>query len=410
LNILVYEHACGGGFAEGAVSPGILAEGFGMLRSCVAGLKKAGHKVSVILDEELALLNPPIDVEYIIPIFSFKDAQQAMLKACANVDAAYIIAPETGGTLQSIVKFIEQQGIPLLNSRSEAIQAVSDKINLYRTLKNRGLRTPKTVQVDVAKYREGLFVDELGFPVVFKPVDGVGCSGLSIVEELSQVEGAVRRIIAELGSEVFIVQEYLEGESVSVSLLCTNDKTVVVSLNKQNVILSSPNGVSCYMGGSAPFHSDNEQEILRTSEDVVDCFSGLKGYVGIDMVLTNNGPVVVDVNSRLTTSFVGLSRITDFNVMNAIANSALKNVLPSKIALLGYTCFSKIETPMVDIDVLDKLYKMSEVVSPPFPIQDSKVGCALISVEKNSLDEAYCRLEETKRQVLNICKGVGSFG
>ena len=84
LNILVYEHACGGGFAEGAVSPGILAEGFGMLRAFVSNLKAAGHEVTVILDEGLSRLNPPIEANCVIPIFSFKEAQQAILKACAE--------------------------------------------------------------------------------------------------------------------------------------------------------------------------------------------------------------------------------------------------------------------------------------------------------------------------------------
>jgi len=410
LNVLIYEHACGGGFAEGVVSPGILAEGFGMLRSCVADLKMAGHNVSVILDEELSLLNPPIEADYVLPIFNFKDAQQAMLKTCVDVDAVYVIAPETGGILQTLVKFIEQQGVPLLNSRPNAIQAVSDKTNLYETLKAKGLRTPKTIQVSVTQYREGLFMDTFGFPVVFKPVDGVGCSGLSVVNDTSQVEGAVKKIVAELGSEVFMVQEYLAGESVSVSLLCTDNNAVAVSLNKQNIILSSPDNASSYVGGAVPFYSEIKQEVFRTAETAVNCFPGLKGYVGVDMILTSTGPVVVDVNPRLTTSCIGLSRIADFNLTNAIVDATLKNVLPSKTTLLGYACFSKIETPKTDIDVLDKLCKISEVISPPFPIQDSRTGCTLLSAEGIFSEEAYCRLEEAKRQVLDMYSGVKSVG
>ncbi|MCL2288224.1 MAG: ATP-grasp domain-containing protein [Candidatus Bathyarchaeota archaeon] len=406
MNVLVYEHACGGGFAEGAVSPSILSEGFGMLRSCVADLKEAGHKVTVILDEELSLFNPPIEADYVIPIFNFKDAQQAILKTCTNVDAAYVIAPETGGILHALVKFIEQQGVPLLNSHSNAIQTVSDKVNLYETLRVNSLRTPKTVQVKVAQYREELFVNDIGFPAVFKPIDGMGCSGLSVVEKASQVEGAVRKIVSELGSEVFIIQEYIAGVAISVSLLCTDKKVMAISLNEQNVALSSPNGVSCYIGGVVPFFSEAEQEIFKIAEAVVGCFSGLKGYVGVDMILTDTGPVVVDVNPRLTTSFIGLSRVTDFNFTNAIADAALKNVLPSKVAFLGYACFSKLETPNADIDVLDKLCKISEVISLPFPIQDSKRGCALLSAECVSLDEAKCRLKEAKRQVLDLFRSV----
>ncbi|MGD6935041.1 MAG: ATP-grasp domain-containing protein [Candidatus Bathyarchaeia archaeon] len=402
MNILVYEHACGGCFAEGAVSPGILAEGFGMLRSCVSNLKAAGHEVTIILDEGLARLNPPLEADCVIPIFSFKEAQQAILKACANIDAAYIIAPETGGTLHALVEFIEQNGVPLLNSRSNAIRTVSDKSALYKTLKANKLKTPKTVRVNVAQYVKEAIMSKFDFPVVFKPVDGVGCSGLSIVKDASQVDDAIEKIDSELASDVFIVQEYIEGEAVSVSLLCTGTKTLPVSLNKQNVTLSAPNEVSCYVGGAVPFEHEMKNKAFKTAEKVVTCFSGLKGYVGVDLILTEKGPVVVDVNPRLTTSFIGLSRVTSFNLGDAISNAALKNDLPSKPALSGYACFSKIETPKTDLDVLDKIYQLPGVVSPPFPVHNSDVGCALVSAEGNSLTEACLLLEEAKKRVIDI--------
>lgn len=401
MNILVYEHACGGGFAEGAVSPGILAEGFGMLRSVVSNLKAAGHEVTVILDEGLSRLNPPLEADCVIPIFSFKEAQQAILKACADTDAAYVIAPETGGTLQSLVEFIEQNGVPLLNCRSTAIKAVSDKAHLYEILKANKLKTPKTVRVNVAQYVKEAIMAKFEFPVVFKPVDGVGCSGLSIVNNESQVEGAIEKIDAELASEAFMVQEYVEGEAVSVSLLCTGSKCMPVSLNKQNVTLSTPEEASCYVGGCVPFDHKMKQKAFAIAEKVVGCFSGLKGYLGVDLILTEKGPVVVDVNPRLTTSFIGLSRVAGFNFADAIAKAALKNELPIKPALSGYCCFSKIETPKTDLDCLDVLYKVPGVVSPPFPVQDFEESCALLSGEGNSLDEACLLLEEAKKRVLD---------
>jgi predicted ATP-grasp superfamily ATP-dependent carboligase len=401
LKILIYEHACGGGFAEGVVSPGILAEGFGMLRLCVANLKAAGHEVLVVLDEGLSRLNPPIEADF-IPVFSFKDAQQAILKTCADVDAVCVIAPETGGILYELVKFIEQNGVPTLNSHSSAIQAVSDKANLYKILKANNIKTPKTIQVNAAQCSKEFIISEFSFPVVVKPVDGAGCGGLSVVNDASQVRGAVEKIDAEFDSDTFMIQEYLKGETVSVSLLCTDAKALPVSFNKQNVILSTPEGVSGYVGGAMPFDHEMMQEAVKTAKNVVSCFSGLRGYVGVDLVLTDNGPVVVDVNPRLTTSFVGLSRVVDFNFADAIVNAALENKLPLETGFSGCACFAKIETPRIDIDLLDILYGIPEVVSPPFHVQDSNVGCVLISAEGNSLEEAQRLLEETKKYILGV--------
>lgn len=403
MKVLIYEHACGGGVAEGMVSPEILAEGFGMLRLCAANLKAAGHEVIAIVDESLVRLNAPLEAE-IISVFSFQEAQQAILKICANIDAAYIIAPETDKTLQLLVQFLEQNGVPTLNSYSKAIEAVADKAKLYRALNaNTNVKTPKTIQVNASQNVKEVIIGEFGFPVVIKPVDGVGCSGLSIIENELQISDAIKKIDATLASETFVIQEYLRGEAVSVSLLCTGTKILPISLNKQNITLTTPKGTSCYTGGVTPFAHKMQKEAFKTAEAAVNCFLGLKGYVGVDLILTDTGPVVVDINPRLTTSFVGLSHATRFNLANAIVNAALNNSLPSETVFSDrYVCFSKIETPQVDIYLLDILYGIPEVVSPPFPVQDSKRGCMLISSEGNSLEEAQQLLEEAKRHLLNI--------
>ncbi len=402
MNILLYEHASGGAFAEGAVSPGILAEGFGMLRSIVSGFRAAGHEVTLVAAAELSRFNLPIQANCTIPVFNFKEAQQAILKACADVDAAYVIAPETGGTLQSLVEFIEQNGVPLLNCRSSAIQAVANKAALNETLNSNGIKTPKTVTFSFSDSVKEAIRDRFSFPLVFKPLDGVGCSGLSVVKDESQVKGAIAKIDAELASDSFVIQEYMEGEAVSVSLLCTRNKTLPVSLNKQVVNLGSPEESSSYMGGCTPFDHELKQEAFNVAERVVGCFSGLKGYVGVDLILTEDGPIVVDVNPRLTTSFIGLSRIAGFNFADALANAALKGELPDTATISGYACFSKIETSKPEIQTLQKLYTLPGVVSPPFPVVGCENSCALVSGEGNTLDEAQLLLEEAKKRVLDI--------
>jgi predicted ATP-grasp superfamily ATP-dependent carboligase len=404
VRILIYEHASGGSFAEDSVSPSILAEGFGMLRSIVSSFRVAGDEVTVILAAELSRFNPPINADCIIPVFSFMEAQEVILKACVNVDTAYIIAPETGETLQSLVKLVEQNGVPLLNCRSSAIQTVSNKAVMYEALKNKGLKTPETVMFNVSDslvdVKEAI-KSRFGFPVVFKPLDGVGCSGISIVKNESQVAPAVAKIKAELAAERFVVQEYLSGEAVSVSLLCTGTKSLSVSLNKQEVTLATPDEVSCYVGGCVPFDHTLKQEAFKVAEEVVGCFDGLRGYVGVDLILTISGPVVVDVNPRLTTSFVGLSRIAKFNFAKALADAALKSELPHTMTIEGFACFSKIETPKPPSNALQKLYRLPGVVSPPFPVPDCDNACALVCGEGNTLEEANLRLEEAKKQVLN---------
>jgi len=45
---------------------------------------------------------------------------------------------------------------------------------------------------------------------------------------------------------------------------------------------------------------------------------GLAGYVGVDLIQTPLGPVIVEVDPRLTTAYVGLAEALDINVAAAV--------------------------------------------------------------------------------------------
>ncbi len=115
---------------------------------------------------------------------------------------------------------------------------------------------------------------------------------------------------------------------------------------------------------------------------------------------------MVDVNPRLTTSYVGLSRIANFNVAEALVDAVLNDDLPTKYEKNGYVCFSKMETPSPTINAFQKAAKLSEVVSPPFPLNDNPKAYGLVAGNGNSLEDAKLRLEEAKKHVLSIiCRG-----
>jgi predicted ATP-grasp superfamily ATP-dependent carboligase len=405
LKLLVYEHVSGGGYSEQPIPPNVLSEGFAMLRSIVSDFKSAGNEVTVLLDARLSKLNPPIDADCTIPVFCLQEAENFLTNAAKINDAVYVIAPETGQTLQSLVEFVERTGTVSLNCDARAIQKVADKATLYETLKKNGLPTPNTVAFNVdgglAEVKQ-IISGKFNYPLVFKPMDGVNCGGLSIVKENAQIEAAVAKIKAESSGKHFIVQEFISGEAASVSVLCTGGKALAISLNKQNVKVAAPEAVSSYEGGIVPMNHPLGQEAYRMSEMVVESFPGLKGYLGVDLVLANDKPFVVDVNPRLTTSYAGLCRAANFNIAEAMVKAVLKDKLPTKKEISGFVYFSKVETPKPAISVFQKVAQIREVVSPPFPLHNNVKACSLVAGHGNSLDNARLRFEEAKKHLLTI--------
>jgi predicted ATP-grasp superfamily ATP-dependent carboligase len=402
LKILVYEHVSGGGYAGQDISPSALSEGFGMLRCLVEDFKAAGHEITVLLDERLSKLNPPIDADCIVPIFYAHEPEKFLISLAKINDAIYVIAPETGQTLKSFVKLAEQTGKSSLNCESRAIGKAADKTVLYEVLQKLGV-SPKTLILSVddglIKIEETI-KKELGYPLVVKPADGVGCSGVSLVKKEILLSNAVAKICAESTSKRFIAQEFIRGEAASVSLLSTGKKAKALSLNKQNVNLAGPETDSSYEGGVVPFEHWLKQEAFKIAEEVTEAFSDLKGYVGVDFVFTEHKPFVVDVNPRLTTSFIGLRKVARFNVADALVNAVLRGTLPAKFETKGFACFSKVETSKQTIAPFLKMAKLRAVVSPPFPLNEKSL--ALIIGEGVTLIDAKMHLEEAKKRLHNI--------
>ena len=404
MKIIVYEHVSGGGYAEQPIPSSVLAEGFGMLREIVADYTEAGHEVTVLLDARIARLHPPLEVFCVLPIYFSKESERFLKNIATINDATYIIAPETGQTLQLIVELAEQTGKISLNCESKAIKTVADKAALYEDLQKKGFRTPKTLvlnssdslaQVKLAINRE------FRYPVIIKPVDGVGCGGLSIIKEEAHVKKAIEKVKADSNAPHFVVQQFIEGEPASVSLLCNGKKALALSLNRQSITLAETNEPSSYDGGCVPFNHPLKQESLSLAEEVVESFSGLRGYVGVDLVLAKNGPYVVDVNPRLTTSYVGLSKVANFNVAEASINSVINGQLPFKHENRGFACFSKIETHISSAIIFQKAAQSYNIISPPFPLGKKTKSYSLVIGEGESLDKAKLDLEEAKKNLLN---------
>ena len=376
-----------------------------MLRGLIADFKAAGHEISVLLDERISRFDASLDADLVIPICHSEEPEKIITAISKMNDAMYIIAPETSRILEEKVKLIEQTGKMSLNSKSNAISQVANKTSLYETLQDMGFSIPKTLTLNIDGATAAVLETikkALKFPLVFKPVDGTSCSGLSVVKDDDQIEQAISKVRQVTSNNCFIVQEFIEGASASVSLISNGKKAVPLSLNSQSLILAPPNAESCYEGGCVPFSHSLEQDAFVLAQKLVEAFPGLRGYVGVDVVLTEFQVFVVDVNPRLTTSYIGLRQLGDFNIAQLLVDAVGKGKLPKKINTCGAACFSKVEVPTPKLEIFKQVAQCKNIVSPPFLIESNTKACALVIGQGSDFTEAKNCLEEAKKNLQNI--------
>jgi predicted ATP-grasp superfamily ATP-dependent carboligase len=142
----------------------------------------------------------------------------------------------------------------------------------------------------------------------------------------------------------------------------------------------------------------------------VSAVPGLKGYVGVDLVLTEDNPVFIEVNARITTSYTGLHRVLRVQgrkgVANAIINAAINGDLPSHVEAKGYAYYAKfLLKPDIRInkEMIEVLSNLEYVESPPLSERGGTKEAFLVS-EGNSLNEALEAKSRNEKKLDKIAR------
>jgi len=323
MRILVHEFASGGGFAGRPVSRSLAREGRAMLTALLADLSALRcHDIVATTDRRFKLIAPArVDI---VPIEPGRPPLSDELLAA--VDAVWLVAPETGGCLEQLAATVERAHRTLLGTGSRAIRRAADKRRLPRRLARFDVPHPRTRLVRPGADLRGI-ADDLGYPVVVKPHRGAGCEGVSLARTLSELRAAIGSIRPALP----VAQAYVRGRPASVSLIAAaGRRAVALSINEQTVRAGRR---FAYGGGRTPIDHPLAQRGIDAAIRACRALPNLRGYVGVDLVLTDRDAVVIEVNPRLTTSYIGVraalrGKRADGNIA-AMAIQAAGGTLPT---------------------------------------------------------------------------------
>ncbi len=240
----------------------------------------------------------------------------------ARHDAVWLVAPETQGLLASL-----QQAVPAskwLGCEAQAITLASRKRATLARLAAKGVKTPLAFAAAARRW-------------VVKPDDGAGAVDTQVHDSLSAAHAAQCR--AASGS--LTLEPWVEGEALSLSLLCGPDRAELLSINRQHIHLDAQGRVD-YGGvtvGAIALDDERGLPLALLATQIGRAIPGLRGFVGVDLVWhASQGPVVIEVNPRLTCAYVGLSARLGRNLAAEILGrprgaSAAPRSLPSTRSL-----------------------------------------------------------------------------
>lgn len=279
-----------------------------------SSLYREGRAMRDALIDDLRVV-PGVEVASFSPEQSFDEC----LRKC---DAVWLIAPEFDGILFELSHRVEAAGKRLLGPPSSAIRLTTDKLALADRWIDAGIRTPATVRFTDWPVQQ--------YPVVFKLIDGCGSTATTLVRSEREIGHALARTAKEgYDPSRVIVQPFVPGRPASVAFLIGPHDVIPLIPTFQRV---SPFSHFVYEGGELPIPQLLAERAIRLARQAIDCVPGLFGYVGVDLILgereDGTDDCVIEINPRLTTSYVGMRALAEFNLAEAVVTLALEKPPP----------------------------------------------------------------------------------
>jgi predicted ATP-grasp superfamily ATP-dependent carboligase len=282
-------------------------EGLAMLRAVAADfLSLADCQVLLMRDHRIPAERFPTDSR---AVATPDDELRLLRTLAATADYSLLIGPEMGSLLLDRVRICEAAGAKLLSPRSPFVAVASHKGDTADRLREAGVPVPPAVEWSSSRP----FPLDFPYPAVLKPLDGVGS------EDTFLIDGP------EVSSQPFRsrptwrLERFCPGMPASIAAIAGASSVVWLPACEQSI---SSDGRFAYRGGRVLSDERLHERARRLAGPALSAMPPANGFVGIDLILgraiSGQDDFVIEVNPRLTTSYVGLRKWLATNLAEAM--------------------------------------------------------------------------------------------
>ncbi|MGP8323978.1 MAG: ATP-grasp domain-containing protein [Methanosarcinaceae archaeon] len=212
---------------------------------------------------------------------------------------------------------------PILNNSTRIMQEVSDKEKFAKKLVSMNMPHPHTYDLsDIGHIR---------YPLMVKPKCAGGGRFNKVafdVGELNSYLDGISNMGMDISADDMLIQEFVSGVPVSVSVISKKGSAVAVAVNEQMIGISWLTGLPfAYCGNITPYETPYAEKMCDMAEDLI-LKLGLVGSNGVDFILTDTGPVVIEVNARFQGSMDTIELATGINLFDAHVKAFTGDLLP----------------------------------------------------------------------------------
>ena len=292
MKFLLFEWMVGGGLLEPnhplKFEDPFFEQGSAMFRAMAEDLIASGHLVIAPIDRRACrsqqMSNWGHSGNQFEPTLIDSNLEQTLQTLASTADRIILIAPESEKILTKCYRWLDGFKDKWFGGPIEWIELASDKNLMQSYLQTQGIEVPPTeIPLDA--------------PWIAKPVLGAGSEGVQTFTDQT-------RLSEFQNNSDWRTERFVAGKSVSVSIIRTCDRMHFLPPTGQ---IFSNETTMHYTGTEFPLSEPLSKRAESLAKQTVAVLPKFSGYIGIDMILADQGiDVVIEINPRMTMSYCNL--------------------------------------------------------------------------------------------------------
>ncbi len=220
--------------------------------------------------------------------------------------------------LEVVAKIAEDLGLPWYID-AETAENVSKKSYMKQIFWENGVPTTKFVIMD--KFDEGK-IAHLEYPIIVKPVDAYSSRGVRRVNNIEELKEAFDAAVDISRSKTAIVEEFAEGEEVTVDVYVEEGGAHVLCLSNLYKIGEDGKFVINRSRIPADVSEDIAAQISETAQKITDAFKLKNNPMLIQLITDGKKINVVEFCARTGggIKFMMIKKISGFDVVKAVVD------------------------------------------------------------------------------------------
>ena len=182
-----------------------------------------------VIGVDCSNLNPAkefVDSFYLVPRATNPEYPKALIEICKKEKADYLIPLYEGEfpILNECRSGIEEAGTKLLLSDAQIIDICKNKFSTAEFFSKYDILAPITYSAEIERD-----LKKINYPVVMKPLDGMGSEGVHIIGDEEEFLFYSKR------TQGYIVQECLRGKEYTIDILCDDSGSIIYLVPRERL-------------------------------------------------------------------------------------------------------------------------------------------------------------------------------